>query len=193
MKTVSGQTAKALLEKLEDWKSRHFQMAWCDLPEGSKQQAVVAWTRAVEDQATADAVVNAIKQYAKHCQKNDIRKCHFSTYVNQARWENQPIARDKPIETDPSFCSQEGCGQPATQLHPSPLCCRHWTDRHSKQFWDGEYRPYKQVLAIQLKKMGLPPHDKETNAEFHLRCREAGRTAFYKSRKSVGMDQGKRV
>ena len=193
MKTVSGQTSKALLANLEDWKSRYFEIAWSDLPEGSKQQAVVAWTRAVENQDTADSVVNAIKQYAKHCQKNDIRKCHFSTYVNQARWENQPIARDKPIESDPSFCSQQGCGQPATQLHPSPLCCRHWTDRHSKQLWDGVYRPYKEVLAIQLHEMGLIPDDGESNTEFDLRCKEAGRATFRKSSKSMGMDQTKGI
>ena len=44
-----------------------------------------------------------------------------------------------------------------------------------------------------LKKMGLTPHDGETNAEFHLRCKEAGRDLFFKSRKQMGMDQGKRI
>jgi len=169
MKSVTGKTSDEILKQLPEWKQNKFREFWTvRWRPGSKQQAVVAFDRAIPNIETADLVIERAKEYETNCKRNDIPKTMAATFLNQARWEDVP----KPKEAvDTQFCK---CGKEVAILHPEPLCCKCYADKYSMQKYEGQYVPYKRVLANQLKRMKLIPENGETNESYWNRCRERG-------------------
>ena len=185
-KSIKGKTSDELIKDLPSWKATRFRDFWQSLPTGSKQQAVVSYDIASTTVDLADEINLAAKNYAKLCRKSERFKKHASTWLNQADWETQGTVKDE-IHIDPKFCS---CGEPASQLHPEPLCCKCWADNYSMQKYEGHDVPYKRVLADQLKRMNLVPENGETNASYWNRCRERlGGKLRLDSGRSEGMRQ----
>ena len=185
-KSIKGKTSDELIKDLPSWKATRFRDFWQSLPTGSKQQAVVSYDIASTTVDLADEINLAAKNYAKLCRKSERFKKHASTWLNQADWETQGTVKDE-IHIDPKFCS---CGEPASQLHPEPLCCKCWADNYSMQKYEGHDVPYKRVLADQLKRMNLVPENGETNASYWNRCRERlGGKLRLDSGRSQGMRQ----
>ena len=185
-KSIKGKTSDELIKDLPSWKATRFRDFWQSLPTGSKQQAVVSYDIASTTVDLADEINLAAKNYAKLCQKSERFKKHASTWLNQADWETQGTVKDA-IHIDPKFCS---CGEPASQLHPEPLCCKCWADNYSMQKYEGHAVPYKRVLADQLKRMSLVPENGETNESYWNRCRERlGGKLRLDSGRSQGMRQ----
>ena len=167
-KSTKGKTSDELIKDLPPWKATRFRDFWQSLPTGSKQQAVLSYDIASTTVDLADEINLAAKNYAKLCRKSERFKKHASTWLNQADWETQGTVKDE-IHIDPKFCS---CGEPASQLHPEPLCCKCYADKYSTQKFEGHSVPYKRVLGNQLKRMNLVPQNGETNASYWNRCRE---------------------
>ena len=185
-KSIKGKTSDELIKDLPSWKATRFRDFWQSLPTGSKQQAVVSYDIASTTVDLADEINLAAKNYAKLCRKSERFKKHASTWLNQADWETQGTVKDE-IHIDPKFCS---CGEPASQLHPEPLCCKCWADNYSMQKYEGHDVPYKRVLADQLKRMNLVPENGETNESYWNRCRERlGGKLRLDSGRSQGMRQ----
>ena len=164
---VAGKSSDELLKSLPDWKKTDFIDFWkVGWRAGSKQQAVVAWDRAIKDRERSLEVLAAAKRYKKLCEKNDTPLTMAATWLNQARWETVPAVKEKE-ERVGQACS---CG--AEARHPTGECDPCHADKYSEQFFEGEFYPYKILLAKQLKDMGLTFLDGETRSDFSQRCRE---------------------
>ena len=75
MKSISGKTSEQLLKTLPDWKRRKFIDFWnVGWRNGSKQQAVVSWDKAIPDPQTAEMVIERANDYEKNCRARDIPK-----------------------------------------------------------------------------------------------------------------------
>jgi len=186
---IAGKSSEELLKDLPGWKAADFREFWgVGWRSGSKQQAVVAWDRAIKDLEQSTQVVAAAKRYKQICKKNDTPLTMAATWLNQARWETVPKVKEQ-AERDRVSCK---CGAPATQQENE--CDRCWADAHSVQLIDGAYLPYKPLLAAQLKKMGITVKDGETRAQFSQRCRDEFHRrsggVIYKQKGKVGLDTG---
>jgi len=168
-KSTKGKTSDELIKDFPSWKASRFRDFWKHLPTGSKQQAVLSYDIAAATVEIADEINIAAKHYAKQCEKSDRFRKHASTWLNQADWETQVAVKDKAV-VDPKYCQ---CGEPATQLHPEPLCCKCWADKHSTQMYEGKPVPYKYRLADAQKRLvKLIPKNGETNDAYSERCRQ---------------------
>ena len=96
MKSITGKTSEQLLKTLPDWKRRKFIDFWnVGWRNGSKQQAVVSWDKAIPDPQTAEMVIERANDYEKNCRARDIPKTMASTWLNQARWETVPAPKEE--------------------------------------------------------------------------------------------------
>ena len=175
MKSITGKTSEQLLKTLPDWKRRKFIDFWnVGWRNGSKQQAVVSWDKAIPDPQTAEMVIERANDYEKNCRARDIPKTMASTWLNQARWETVPAPKEEK-KSDAKIC---GCGEEVAILSPEPLCCRCWADKYSTQLFGGKPVHHKQVLAHELKRLDMVPKNGETNESYWDRCRKAARDNF---------------
>jgi len=179
---VAGKSSDELLKALPAWKQSDFNEFWkIGWRSGSKQQAVVAWERAIKDRDQSTMVVAAAKRYKDICAKNDTPLTMAATWLNQARWETVPAVKPEH-ERVSAVCA---CGREAQ--HDTGDCDACWADKYSYQLHKGEFVAYKPLLAQQLKAMDLWIKDGETRSDFSDRCRAEfhrrhGNTLHFKAR-----------